>query len=182
MTAEERRRSVLAAAVTEFARAGYEGTSTEVIARRAGISQPYLFRLFGTKRELFLAAVARCFERVRTTFEKASEGLDGEEALHAMGQSYGPLLGDPELLRLQLHAYAASSDDAIRSSVAAGFAALGRFVQQRTGVPEESLQDFFAKGMLFNVIAALDLTAEDPLWAKLICPEIELPMTSPSAS
>jgi AcrR family transcriptional regulator len=170
MSAEERRRAVLTAAVTEFARAGYEGTSTEDIARRAGISQPYLFRLFGTKRELFLAAVERCFSRVRTTFERASEGLEGEAALAAMGQSYGALLTDRELLRLQLNAYAASADEEIRAAVAAGFVGIGRFVEERTGLAPEQLREFFATGMLFNVIAALDLESFDPAWAAVLCP------------
>ncbi|HVB07081.1 MAG TPA: helix-turn-helix domain-containing protein [Acidimicrobiales bacterium] len=170
MSADERRQSVLAAAVSEFAVGGYRGTSTEDIARRAGISQPYLFRLFGTKRELFLAAARSCFARVWATFERASEGLEGEEALLAMGLAYGGLLADAELLRLQLHTFAASADEEIRAAVAADFAALGRFVQSRTGVDAQALRSFFATGMLYNVIAALDLATQDPLWADVLCP------------
>ncbi|HEY6060100.1 MAG TPA: helix-turn-helix domain-containing protein, partial [Gemmatimonadales bacterium] len=69
ISAEERREVVIKAATTEFAATGYAGTSTESIARRAGVSQPYLFQLFGTKRDLFLAVVRACFGRCRGVFE-----------------------------------------------------------------------------------------------------------------
>src|SRR6202007_962577 len=88
LTAAERRQDVLDAAMVEFAERGYEGTSTEDIARRAGISQPYLFRLFGTKKELFVATVSRCFRETLELFQRAAEGKRGEEALQAMGQAY----------------------------------------------------------------------------------------------
>ena len=181
MSAEERRRSVIVAAMTEFARAGYAGTSTEDIATHAGISQPYLFRLFGTKRELFLSAVAAGFGRVRTAFERASEGFEGEAALQQMGLAYAALLGDAELLRLQLHAYAASDDDTIRTAVAACFSDLAGFVAERTGVSSDVLQRFFAMGMLLNVVAALDLSAVDGMFAGVIC-ATDVTATIPSSS
>src|SRR5437764_12193533 len=92
LSAAERKEAVLEAALVEFAEAGYEGTSTEVIARRAGISQPYLFRLFGTKKELFKVSVARCFRETLETFQRAAEGHRGDEALHALGEAYMLLL------------------------------------------------------------------------------------------
>src|SRR5918911_4343248 len=88
LSAEERRDTVLDAALEAFAAAGYEGTSTEDIARAAGISQPYLFRLFGTKKELFKASVSRCFRRTLDAFQQAAEGLRGEDALKAIGTKY----------------------------------------------------------------------------------------------
>src|ERR671936_1352594 len=87
-TAAERREAVLDAAMIEFAARGLHGASTEEIARRAGISQPYVFRLFGTKKELFKATVARCLRETLETFQRAAEGKRGEEALHAMGSVY----------------------------------------------------------------------------------------------
>lgn len=77
MSAEDRRESAVRAAVTEFARSGYNGTSTEAIARRVGVSQPYLFRLFPNKQELFLAASERCLDDTRAMFLRAAEGLEG---------------------------------------------------------------------------------------------------------
>src|SRR6059036_3997338 len=87
-SAEERRDEILDAALVEFAERGLHGASTEEIARRAGISQPYVFRLFGTKKDLFKAAVARCLRQTLELFQRAAEGKRGREALDAMGQAY----------------------------------------------------------------------------------------------
>src|ERR1700760_1178175 len=89
---EERREEILEAAFKVFADAGLHGASTEEIARRAGISQPYVFRLFGTKKELYLAAVARCFRQTLEMFQRAAEGKRGPEALEAIGHAYAELL------------------------------------------------------------------------------------------
>src|ERR1700684_2508342 len=91
-SADERREDVLKAAMIEFAKGGLDGTSTDAIARRAGISQPYLFRLYATKRALFVAAVERTFAEVSAVFRAAADGLSGAEAKHAMGQAYDTLL------------------------------------------------------------------------------------------
>src|SRR5689334_21204647 len=104
-TAEERREAVLQAALVEFASGGLDGTNADVIARRAGISQPYLFRLFSSKKALFVAAVERTFDRVRDAFRDAADGLTGMEAKEAMAGAYMELLKDPTFLQLQLHAY-----------------------------------------------------------------------------
>src|SRR6266567_7048526 len=107
LSAAERREDVIEAAMVEFAERGLEGTSTEDIARRAGISQPYLFRLFGTKKELFKATVARCFRETLESFQRAAEGTRGEEALKAMGAAYMQvMLTDRTRLRAQMQAYA----------------------------------------------------------------------------
>src|SRR6476469_1086061 len=110
-TAAARRDDVLDAAMVEFADHGFEGASTEDIARRAGISQPYLFRLFGTKKELFKASVARCQREVLELFQRAAEGKRGEDALKAIGQAYQKQLEEDRMrLRLQMRAYVASED------------------------------------------------------------------------
>src|ERR1700758_4868601 len=122
LSALERRDSVLDAALVEFAERGYSGTSTEDIAARAGISQPYLFRLFGTKKQLFVASVTRCFRETLEMLQHAAEGLRGEEALHAIGQAYmAQLETDRTWLRAQMQAYAASEDPEVRAAVRAGF-------------------------------------------------------------
>src|SRR5580765_5619862 len=110
----ERREAVLDAALQEFGERGFHGASTEDIARRAGISQPYVFRLFGTKKELFTAVVARCFRETLEMFQRAAEGLRGKEALDAMGNAYVErLLTDRIRLRAQMQAYVACDDPAI---------------------------------------------------------------------
>ena len=106
---EERREEILDAALEVFADQGLHGASTEEIARRAGISQPYVFRLFGTKKELYVAGVARCFRQTLELMQKAAEGKRGQEALAAIGLAYGELLAsDRTYLRAQMQAYAAS--------------------------------------------------------------------------
>jgi AcrR family transcriptional regulator len=161
MTADERRESVLEAALVEFAARGLDGTSTEHVAHRAGISQPYLFRLFPTKKALFIALVERCFQRVSEAFSAAAADRVGEEALDAMGHAYEKLLEDRTLLLLQMHAYAASDDPEIRAATRAGFRRVWLLVERMTGLGFERVTEFFAMGMLMNVAAALDLPAVD---------------------
>jgi AcrR family transcriptional regulator len=170
MSAEERREQVLEVALGEFAANGLAGTSTEDVARRAGISQPYLFRLFPTKKALFMALVERCFKRVADTFTEAAGEAVGMEALEAMGDAYEKLLDDRTLLLLQMQAYAGSDDPEIRAATRAGFKDLWLLVERLTGLPFEQVVDFFAMGMLMNVAAALDLPAVDERWTSW-CPK-----------
>jgi AcrR family transcriptional regulator len=165
MSGEERRESVLEAALIEFAARGLDGTSTEHVAQRAGISQPYLFRLFPTKKSLFLALVERCFQRVAEAFTAAAADRVGEDALAAMGDAYQQLLDNRTLLLLQMHAYAACDDPDIRDATRTGFRRLWVLVERLTGMPFERVTAFFAMGMLMNVAAAMDLPAVDERWA-----------------
>jgi len=169
MSAEERREAVLEAALTEFAAGGLDGTSTEDVARRAGISQPYLFRLFPTKKALFLALVGRCFQRVADAFTAAAADGTGEEALAAMADAYEQLLEDRTLLLVQMQAYAACDDPDVKAATRAGFRNLWQLVERLTGLPFQQVVDFFAVGMLMNVAAAMDLPAVDERWTRW-CP------------
>jgi AcrR family transcriptional regulator len=166
MSAAERRDAVLDAALVEFAERGFVGTSTEDIARRAGISQPYLFRLFGTKKHLYLASVSRCFRETLELFQRAAEGLRGEEALHAIGAAYLEQLESNRVwLRAQMQSYAAASeDDEIRAVVRAGFGDLVAYVKRVSGVEGPALWHFFATGMLLNVLAAMHVTERPEPW------------------
>ena len=166
MTAEERREAILEAARLEFAATGFHGTSTETIADRAGISQPYLFRLFGTKKELFVASVRRCFRETLETFQRAAEGKRGEEALKAMGEAYLGLLDDRSRLLAQMQAYASCDDPEIRAVVREGYGDLFTWTERVSGLPPARLSDFFAKGMLLNVVASMDLLDSDEPWAQ----------------
>ena len=170
MPAAERRESVLEAAALEFALGGLAGTSTEDVARRAGLSQPYLFRLFPTKKALFLALVERCYQRIEEAFTAAAGDKTGEEALEAMGDEYERLLDDRTLLLLQMHAYAACEDPDIRTATRAGYKRLWNMVERVSGLPFDRIVQFFAMGMLINVAAAMDLPAVDERWASW-CPK-----------
>ena len=164
-TAEARREEILDAAMEEFALRGLEGASTEAIALKAGISQPYVFRLFGTKKELFKASIARCLRETLEIFQRAAEGKRGEEALQAIGGAYGELLGDRIRLQAQLQAYAACSDPEVCEVVRAGYGDLVTYVERVSGVGPEEISRFFGAGMLWNVVAAMDLQHSGEEWA-----------------
>ena len=158
---------MLDAALEEFAAAGFEGTSTEDIARRAGISQPYLFRLFGTKKELYIATVARCFRETLEMFQRAAEGLRGEEALHAIGEAYRDQLErDRTALRAQMQAYAACDDPEICEAVRNGFGDLVTYVERVSDADPSRVASFFAGGMLMNVLASMGLQQPTEPWAQ----------------
>ena len=167
MTADERRAAVLQSALKVFARDGIAGASTEEIATAAGISQPYLFRLFGTKKELFLETVALGCAAIIRSFRQASEGLEGAEALEAMGRSYPALITNHDLLLIQLQSYAASGDSEIRAFTSGQFASIVHYVADRTGLGPAAMREFFAQGMLCNLVAALELVGVEELWCDL---------------
>ena len=165
-TKDERREEILDAALEEFAERGYHGASTEDIARRAGISQPYVFRLFGTKKELFRAVVARCFRETLEMFQRSAEGLRGEDALKAIGQAYMELLQtDRSRLNAQLQAYAACDDPEIRDVVRNGYGDLVSYIERLSGGSVEEVANFFSKGMLLNVLAAMQVQDGSEAWA-----------------
>src|SRR5213595_4247027 len=135
-SATERRDEILEAALVEFAAHGLDGGSTEAIAKAVGISQPYVFRLFGTKKELFMATVERCLRGTLEMMHTASAGLRGEEALQAIGEAYSErLASDPTYLRSQMQAYAASDDPQIRDVVRKGYGELVEYVERVSGLP-----------------------------------------------
>jgi AcrR family transcriptional regulator len=168
--AAERREALISAAVHEFAHGGLHGTTVGHIARRVGVAQPYVFSLFASKLELFLAALERSFERVADTFvSAAADYRDGRapadcaDALEAMGRAYRQLLlSDRDYLMLQHQSYAACDDDVVRSRVRHRYAELVDLAGRLSGADGERLDDFFRHGMALNVAAALgveDLSA-----------------------
>jgi AcrR family transcriptional regulator len=166
-TAEQRREQVLDAALAVFAEHGLSGASTDEIARKAGISQPYLFRLFHTKKELFIASTERCFRETLETFQRAGAGKSGEEALEAIGRAYGELIrSNPNRLRGQMQTYAACDDPEICAVARKGYGELVDYVERVSGVDPQRLSDFFARGMLINVIVSMDLLDADQPWAR----------------
>jgi AcrR family transcriptional regulator len=165
-SAEERREAVLAAALEAFSRGGLHGTSTEEIAAAAGISQPYLFRLFGTKKKLFVATVERCMADTLELFRKAAGDLRGTEALEAMGEAYFEmLLRNRTRLLAQMEGYAACDDPDVRDAMRTGYGKLHLFVETVSGLDEVAVATWFADGMLLNVVAAMDLWNTREPWA-----------------
>ena len=151
---------------------GIHASPTAEIAKKAGISHAYLFRLFPTKTELAIAVVERANQRIYDAFADAAASVpngSGEETLHAMGLAYSELLEDRELLLVQLHSHAAAAEDeAIRVSARAGFARLVELVERATGMDSTVVGRFFATGMLMNVMAALDAGSVGDHWADVL--------------
>ncbi|GAB2779362.1 TetR family transcriptional regulator [Streptomyces chlorus] len=171
MSAAERRESIVRAASAEFARGGYHGTSTEAIARRVGVSQPYLFRLFPGKKAIFLAAAERCVEDTIRMFTEASEGLEGEEALHAMANAYTRTIAErPELLMMQMQMYLAvaaaeqEGDQEFGATVRAGWLRLWDTVHLALGADVNETTTFMAYGMLVNCVAAMGFPPGHRIW------------------
>lgn len=172
MSADERRESVIRAAITEFARGGYNGTSTEAIAKRVGVSQPYLFRLFANKEAMFLAAAERCLVETRRVFADAAEGFEGQEALHAMGTAYQQLIvEDPDLLMMQMQLYAAvaaaeaGGDHAFGESLRAGWLQMWDEIHLVLGADVNDTTTFLAYGMLINTLTSLGFPGEHRIWS-----------------
>jgi AcrR family transcriptional regulator len=169
-TADERRETILQAAERVFAARGLHGTPTLEIAKEAGISQAYLFRLFPTKSELFAALNQRCNARVYETFVQAAKEANaaGEDVLAAMGRAYVGLLADRNLLLNQLHSFAACDDPGLREQMRRSFARLVELVERESGADAEQVRNFFAHGMLLNVLASMRAEDVDAHWAKVL--------------
>jgi AcrR family transcriptional regulator len=163
---EQRREEILDVAMAVFAEKGLHAASTEDIAKLAGISQPYVFRLFGTKKGLYMAVVSRCFRQTLELMQRAAEGKRGQEAMDAIGLAYGEMLeSNRTYLRAQMQAYAACDDADICAIVQHGYGDLVSYVERVSGEPPEVVAAFFAKGMLMNVLASMHLSNPTEPWA-----------------
>jgi AcrR family transcriptional regulator len=171
-TAEERRPAVLAAAVPVFAERGYHAAPTLEIAKAAGISQAYLFRLFPTKAELFAAVTDVASERMQETFREAAKRAraEGLDPLEEMGRAYDDLLErDRDVLLVQLHSQvSAGAEPLIREAMQRCFREIYELVARESGAGPEEMRTWFAHGMLCNVMAAIDAAGLDEPWARAL--------------
>jgi AcrR family transcriptional regulator len=168
-TAEERREEILHAAVARFGQTGLHGTSTELIARDVGVSQPYLFRLFGTKKQLFMAAVEWGFAETLETFRVAiAAASDPHDAFRRVGDAYSALVSDQRYLGIQMQAYASTDDPEIRELVQLGFGRLVTEVQAATDATPRQIAGFFGRGMLLNVAMSMGVIDQEDGWPALV--------------
>jgi AcrR family transcriptional regulator len=166
MSGTARRSQVLAIAAGEFAERGLHGASTEVIAREADITQAYVFRLFGTKKALFLELVGAAFDRFSDGMAEAAAGASGLDALALMGAHYYETLADRTILLLQLQGFAACGDAEVRDLVRARLGRLWDTVADATGLDPVTVKSFLAFGMLLSNAAALDVDEVAAPWAE----------------
>jgi AcrR family transcriptional regulator len=169
-TADERRKQLLVAALHVFAVDGYHGGSTATVAKEAGISHSYLFKLDPTKEALFVALVELCYSRIVQRFQEAAVGVTGTPAqrLKQIGLSYADILRDRNLLLIQLHAYSASTVPAIREAVKDGLRRVVDYIQAETGVTDEEIQQFIGQGFLTTLNVALGIEQLQEPWAQTL--------------
>jgi AcrR family transcriptional regulator len=166
MSGPDRRQQVLRIAAEEFAHGGLHGASTELIARRAEITQAYIFRMFGTKKALFLEVMAAAFDRLTEGMRDAAGTKTGLDALGRMGAQYNELLADQTSLLLQLQGFAACGDPEVRDAVRDSFGRMWHTVAETTGLDPVTIKAFLAFGMLLNNGAALQVADLDEPWAQ----------------
>jgi AcrR family transcriptional regulator len=169
-TADERREDVLSTAMKVVGPRGLYGTSTMDVAAAAGISQAYLFRLFPTKTELFVAVLERSFQRIQDTLAEAAAHAraEGRPVRDAMAEAYTDLLRDPEVLLTQLQGQAAASEPVVRDELRRGFRMLYEMVEREWAASPAEMQAFFAHGLLCNVIAAMQIEDLHERWAEVL--------------
>jgi AcrR family transcriptional regulator len=166
MSGSARRQQVLRIAAEEFADGGLHGASVERIARNAGITQAYVFRMFGTKKALFLELVVMAFDRMTEGMREAAGDETGLEALARMGAQYNDMLADRTSLLLQLQGFAACGDPEVRDAVRDRFGRMWQAVTESTGLDPVTIKAFLAFGMLLNSGAALQVAELDQPWAR----------------
>lgn len=158
MSADERRELVLTAATRAFAKGGYAGTSTDAVAKEAGVSQPYVVRIFGTKLQLFLEVLSRACGTIQAAFQAVVDGPGFDPAVEEhwerLGTAYTELLRDRDLLMVLMHGFAAGDDDAIAACAREGMGAIVATVLA-AGAEEQRVVDFVAHGMLLNVMVSM---------------------------
>ena len=177
-TSEARRPLVTASALREFARGGYHRTTIADVARAAKISPAYVFKLFPSKEQLFVAALDECFARILATLAEgadASPDQDGEAILDAMGDAYAQLISDHDVLMVQVHAQAVADVPEIRQSLRAGLAAVTRFAKTRSGADDDAVQRFIAYGQLCHLIVTIGLESVPDEWATIVSHGISHP-------
>jgi AcrR family transcriptional regulator len=160
MSADERMEQLVTAAVSAFAQSGYAGTTTDQVARLAGVTQPYVIRLFGTKEKLFLAALERVCTSIEQVFRDAAAR---QPDLGTLGESYESLLADRDLLLVFLHGFAASSEPAIGDLIRGRFDRICGVVRDLTGASALDIRMFMASGMLLTVLATMRVLGPDAL-------------------
>lgn len=159
MKAADRRELILEAATAVFGAKTYVGTTTDEVARAAGVSQPYVVRLFGTKEKLFIAVIERAYGRLIDEFRRALPG-DPDGRAERMGRAYTGLLAERGMLPVIANSTALGGEPEIGRVARAGFSDIWRVLREEAGLSAEETRGFMATGMLINTIVGLRLTGD----------------------
>jgi AcrR family transcriptional regulator len=177
-TSDLRRDTVIDSAICVFARSGYLGTPITAVAKHAKISPAYVFKLFPSKEELFVAALERGFELIQSTLRDGADQSPDQTpdgVLDAMGAAYAALISNRDLLMLQVHALSVADIPEIGASFRKGLQSIASFVKTRSGASDDAVQQFFAYGQLCHLIATISLDGNDAPWARMLTAGIRHP-------
>jgi AcrR family transcriptional regulator len=170
-TSDLRRETVIKSAIAVFAKSGYLGTPIAAVARHAKISSAYVFKLFPSKQELFVAALEQAFDLIHATLSdgadtSADQTPDG--VLSAMGAAYATLISNRDLLMLQVHALSVADVPEIGAAFRKRLQTIAKFVKSRSGAPDAAVQRFFAYGQLCHLITTISLDGNSSAWARML--------------
>ena len=171
MKAEERRELILEAATAVFGESGYVGTTTDRVAKAAGVSQPYVVRMFGTKEQLFLEVLQRALARLLAEF-RAVLAAGTDDLQDRLALAYVELLRDRGLLLSLMHGFVLGADPVIGPAARHGFLDVYRFLREEAGFGPEDAQRFLEGGMMLNTLVGLRMSDDfdDDPWAnELLC-------------
>jgi AcrR family transcriptional regulator len=162
MPAAERRELILAAAAGVFGERGYVGATTDAVAKAAGVSQPYVVRMFGTKAALFQAVLERSLDRLIDEFlsEIAAQGTDAADLPMCIGRRYVELLADRGLLLSLMQAFMLGADPEIGPTARAGFMRVYRLLRDEGRFTPEQATEFLQGGMMINTLVGLRMGAD----------------------
>jgi AcrR family transcriptional regulator len=162
LTSRDRYEQVVTAAVTAFARGGYAGTTTDQVARLAGVSQPYVIRLFGTKQALFLAAATRATDRIEQGLRDAVTGAERDPRW----ATHDGLLAERESITVLLHGFVIGNDPVIGPAVRDCLGRIHHTIKELTGADEAGTSGVLATGMLLAVLCAMRVVGPDAVTAE----------------
>jgi AcrR family transcriptional regulator len=181
MSSDERREQIIAAAMAVFGARGYEGTTTDDVARTAGVSQPYVVRLFRSKENLFLEAMQSALDEMMHTFRVAlADEASDKPVSKRIGEAYVELLSTRGLHQTLSHAWLLGGHPVIGPAARRGFAEVWQFIRDEAGFDADQARAFIAEGMLINVMIGMRLVDDygsDPSITELFrsCFPTELP-------
>jgi len=159
MKSEDRRELILQAATEVFGQFGYHGSTTDQIARAAGVSQPYVVRMFGTKERLYIEVIERALVFILRSFRAVlAEG--SHDLGPRLGSAYVEMLRQRGLLLSLMHSFVLGGDPVIGPRARQGFLEVYAFLREEAGFTAEEANRFLEGGMLLNTLVGLRMSDE----------------------
>ncbi|WP_225435169.1 TetR/AcrR family transcriptional regulator [Bacillus aerolatus] len=157
---EDKRELIIENAVKVFAERGYYKATTGMVAKAAGVTQPYVFHFFQNKEELFKAVIDRAFSRIYDAFSEVNAPAD--QLIETMGRAFNQIIQthrDEVLMVMQAHAI---SEAGIREHVRQLFLTIFesltlKFEGAGISNAKETAAHFIGTGLLITVAEVLNL-------------------------